>query len=162
MGDEHPHDHGGDGCFRSLWRAAATEPGERAFDNPSAWQELKAGSVSGPFDDFKGPVAEFGEGIPQVGSVIDAVGKEVAQPGKQLVDGLDDEPGAIAILDIGGVDLGADQQTASIGHNVALTAPSLRWGRLLTFLAASPGSRRCRARGQAPPRGPPASVVLTD
>ena len=78
------------------------------------------------------------------------------------MDGLDDEPGAIAILDIGGVDLGADQQTASIGHNVALTAPSLRWGRLVTLLAASPGSRLCRARGQAQPRGPPLSVVLTD
>ena len=59
---------------------------------------MKAGSVSGAFDDFDGPVTEFDEGIPQVRSIIDAVGKEVAQPGKQLVDGLDDEPGAIAIL----------------------------------------------------------------
>jgi hypothetical protein len=40
-------------------------------------------------------------------------------------------------LGIGGVHLGANQQTASIGHNMTLTAPSLRWGRLLTFLAAS-------------------------
>jgi hypothetical protein len=40
-------------------------------------------------------------------------------------------------LDIGGVRLGADQQTGSIGHNVTLTAPGLRWGRLLTFLPAS-------------------------
>ena len=37
------------------------------------------------------------------------------------MDGLDDEAGTIAILDIGGVHLGTDQQTASIGHNVALT-----------------------------------------
>src|SRR6266436_7448784 len=34
--------------------------------------------------------------------------------------------------------------------------------RPLTFLAASPGSRLRHARGQAPPRGPPLSVVLTD
>ena len=53
------------------------------------------------------------------------------------MDGLDDKLGTITILDIGGVHLGTDQQTASIGHNVTLTAPSLRWGRLLTFLAAS-------------------------
>jgi hypothetical protein len=58
----------------------------------------------------------------QTGAVVDAVGKEVAQPGKQLVDGLDDQHRPIAILDIGGVHLGTDQQTASIGHNVALTA----------------------------------------
>jgi hypothetical protein len=74
----------------------------------------------------------------------------MAQPGKQLVDGLNDEYGTIAILDIGGMHLGADQQTASVGDNVALAAPSLRRGRLLIFLAASY------------PRGPPLSVVLTD
>jgi hypothetical protein len=57
----------------------------------------------------------------------------VAQPGKQLVDRLDDQNRTIAILDIGAVHLGPNQQSASIGHNVSL-AP-------LTFLAASPGSR---------------------
>ena len=38
------------------------------------------------------------------------------------MDGLDDKLGTITILDIGGVHLGTDQQTASIGHNVTLTA----------------------------------------
>ena len=37
----------------------------------------------------------------------------------KLVDGLDHQHGTIAILDIGGMPLGTDQQTASIGHNVA-------------------------------------------
>ena len=130
-------------------------------------EQLKSGRVSGAFDNLDGPLTEFGEGVAQIGAVIDTVGEEMAQPRKQLVDGLDDKPGTIAILDIGGVDiggvyLGPDQQTASIGDNVALSAPGLRRGRLLTFLAASLGSRLCRARGQAPPRGPPLSVVLTD
>jgi hypothetical protein len=53
----------------------------------------------------------------------------VAQPGKQRVDRLDDQHRAIAILDIGGVDLGTDQQTSRVGHNVAV--------RPLIFLAAS-------------------------
>jgi hypothetical protein len=57
-----------------------------------------------------------------VGAVIDAVGEEMTQPGKQLVDGADDKPGTVAILGIGGVHLGANQQTASIGHNMTLTA----------------------------------------
>jgi hypothetical protein len=30
----------------------------------------------------------------------------MTQPEKQVVDGLDDNPGAIAILDVGGMDLG--------------------------------------------------------
>jgi len=41
----------------------------------------------------------------------------MTQPGKQLVDGRDDQSGTVAILDIGGVHLGADQQTANISHN---------------------------------------------
>ena len=98
----------------------------------------------------------------QTGAVVDAVGKEATQPGKQLVDGLNDQHSPIAILDIGGMHLGTDQQTASIGHNVALPPPAFAGAGSLTFLAASPGSRLCRARGQAPPRGPPLSVVLTD
>ena len=56
----------------------------------------------------------------QTGAVVDAVGKEPAQPGKQLVNRLNDQNRPIAILDIGGVHRGTDQQTASIGHNVTL------------------------------------------
>jgi hypothetical protein len=132
------------------------------FDDPSAWQQLKAGIVTGGFDNVDGPVTEFGEGVTQAGAVVDAVSEEMAQPREQLTDGRDDEPGTTAILDIGRVHRGTDQQTASIGHNVALAAPGLRRGGPLTLLAASPRSWLCRARGQAQPRGPPLSVVLAD
>jgi hypothetical protein len=82
--------------------AVSVEPSEGSFDDPSLWQQLKSGRVSGAFDNLDGPLAEFGEGITQIRAVIDTVGEEMAQPGKQLVDGLDDKPGIIAILDIGG------------------------------------------------------------
>src|SRR5882762_9787668 len=111
--------------------AVAIEPSQGPFDDPAPRQQLKADSVSGAFDDLDGPLAEFGESFGQVGAVVDTVGEEMAQPGKQLVDGLDDQHGTIAILDIGGVHLGADQQTASIGHNVALTPFDLL-GRIVT------------------------------
>ena len=48
---------------------------------------------------------------------------------------LNDQHGTITILDIG-VHLGTNQQTTSIGHNVALTPPACGAGSL-TFLAAS-------------------------
>jgi hypothetical protein len=35
-----------------------------------AWQQLKAGGVSGAFDDLDGPLAEFGERLTQVGAVL--------------------------------------------------------------------------------------------
>src|SRR5438132_10899962 len=102
--------------------AVAIEPSQGPIDDPAPRQQLKADSVSGAFDDLDGPLAEFGESFGQVGAVVDTVGEEMAQPGKQLVDGLDDQHGTIAILDIGGVHLGADQQTAGIGHNVSSRA----------------------------------------
>ena len=54
--------------------AVSIEPSERPFDDPSAWQQLKASSLSRAFDDFDGPVAEFDEGVTQAGAIIDAVG----------------------------------------------------------------------------------------
>jgi hypothetical protein len=48
------------------------------------------------------------------------------------------------------MDDGPDQPAAGIGDDVALAAPVLQRGRLLIFLPVSN------------PRGPPASVVLTD
>jgi hypothetical protein len=71
--------------------AVSIEPSKGSFDNPSPWQQLKAGSVRGAFDDLDRPVAKLGQGVMQVGAVVDAVGEQVAQPGKQLVDRLDDQ-----------------------------------------------------------------------
>src|SRR5882724_2685168 len=102
--------------------AVAIEPSQGPFDDPAPRQQLKADSVSGAFDDLDGPLAEFGESFGQVGAVVDTVGEEMAQPGKQLVDGLNNQHGTIAVLDIGGVHLGTNQQTRSIGHNMTLAA----------------------------------------
>ena len=54
------------------------------------------------------------------------------------MDGLDDQHGPIAILDIGGMHLGADQQTAGIGHNVAFTPFDLL-GRIIPTRPAALG-----------------------
>src|SRR5260370_11455219 len=78
------------------------------------------------------------------------MGEEMAQPGEEIVNGFDNEQGAVAVLNISRVNLGADQEANRIGDDMALAAPSLRWGRLLTFLPASY------------PRAAPRPVVLTD
>ena len=114
-GDVDPGCGARDRSLEVLCQAAVSiEPCQGPFDNPSAREEMKARRLGGAFDDFDRPVAEFDESLAQIGAVVDAVGKEVAQPRKQVVDGFDDEPGAIAILDVGGVDGDADQQAGSI------------------------------------------------
>jgi len=106
-GDVNPGFGAGDRSLEILGEAAVSiEPSEGSFDDPLTREQLKPSRVSGAFDDLDGPVAEFSEGLTQVGAVIEAVGEEMAKPGKQLMDGLDDELGPIAILDIGGVHRG--------------------------------------------------------
>jgi hypothetical protein len=92
------------------------------FDNPSVRQQLEAGGPSSALNDLDGPVTEGVESVTQVGTAVGAIGKEMAKPRKQLIDRFDDQAGAIAILDIGGVDFGTDQQTAGIGDNMALAS----------------------------------------
>ena len=81
-------------------------------------------------------MVQFGKSAAQIGAIVDAVGEQMAQPRKQLVDGLDDQHRPIAILDIGGVHLGTDQQTARIGHNMALAAFDLL-GRIVASRPAA-------------------------
>jgi hypothetical protein len=84
---------------------------------------MKANSLSGAFDDLDRPMAEFAKGVMQ-----DAVGEQIAQPGKQLMDGVDEQHRPIAILDIGGVHLDTDQQTAGVSHDVSLAPFDLLGG----------------------------------
>src|SRR5215472_8166863 len=62
----------------------------------------------------------------------------MAQPGKQVMDGLDDNPCAIAILDIGRMNHDTHQQAGSVGHDMALTAFDFL-GRIITSWSAAFG-----------------------
>src|SRR5271167_3626280 len=78
-GDVNPRFGARDRSLEILCQAAVSiEPSQGSFDDPAARQQLKAGSVSGAFDDLDGPLAEFGECLTQVGAVVDAVGEEMA------------------------------------------------------------------------------------
>src|SRR5215469_8618831 len=69
---------------------------------------------------------------------IGAVGEEVAQPWEEVVNGLDDEGCAIAVLHIGRVDRSADHQADGIGHDMALATLDLL-GRIVAAWSAALG-----------------------
>ena len=150
-GQEEPSLGAGDGGLEILGKAAvAVEPGEGTLDDPAAGQEFEADSVLRSLDDLDRPLAELGKGSLELWAGISAISEEVAQPWEQRAYRFDHEHCAVTVLHIGRVDLGADQQAARIGDDMAFAPPSFRWGRLCIFLPASY------------PLGPPLSVVLTD
>ena len=81
VGDEEPGLSGSDGFFPILCEpSTSSEPCERAFDDPSARQNLEALGVIGAFDDLHRPVADPVQGAAQFGSGVCAIGEQVAQP----------------------------------------------------------------------------------
>jgi len=121
MCDQQPSLSAFDGFLPILCQsAAATEPGERAFDNPPAWQYLEAFGGVRPFDDLQRPASEADKGTPQLWSGIATIREHVAQLWGLAAE-LGEDPGrAIPILDIGGVDLAGDQIAAGVSDDVTL------------------------------------------
>jgi hypothetical protein len=121
----------------------AIEPGERPFDHPPAGKHDEAANVS--FDDLDRPAAESGESLGQFVPGIGTIGEEVAQPGEEIVNGFDNERGAIAVLNIGGVNLGADEEANRIGDDMALASfdfPDYRLSSAMK-LGYKPGTCGC-------------------
>ena len=109
--------------------AASAEPGEGALDHPAARQDLEALGGSDRLMISRVQLADAAQRVPELVAGIAAIGEDMAQPGEALADRLQHIDGAVAVLDVGGVDDERDQQAAV----------SVRMWRLrpLIFLPAS-------------------------
>jgi hypothetical protein len=83
-------------------------------------------------------LAEFGERVQKLVAEVGAIGEDVAQAREEVVNGLDDEWRAIAVLHISRVDRDADQQAGGIGHDMSLAAFDLL-GRIVAARPAALG-----------------------
>ena len=91
--------------------AAAIEPSDGAFDDPAFVQDHKSADPIGTFDDFNVEMREnFCKRFRKLRSLISAIGEECLQEGKHPKQGPDDENAAVAILDIGRMHDGVEQQ----------------------------------------------------
>ena len=119
MGDQHPCLCALDGFLPiACQSAAATEPCEGAFDDPSPGQHLEALGSVGPLDDLHRPASEVGEGAPQFRPGIAAIREHMAQTQSLAAEPGKDPGRAVTILDIGRMDLACDQVAAGIGDDV--------------------------------------------
>src|SRR3954454_9250169 len=139
---EHQADHGeGAHRFGALGQflvvlgqaAPAAEPAERSFNDPSLRQHHEAGG-SGDAPDEDQRQAEPETGDQDGDAVVDAVGEHDLEPAVEVLDLLQQIPGAVGVLDIGGMDDDAQQQSQGIDRDMALASLDL----LGSIVAARP------------------------
>jgi hypothetical protein len=91
--------------------AAAIEPSDSAFDDPSFGDDLEADCIIGSLDDFNVEVREaFCDRVGELRSLIAAVSKQFVQERKHPEQRRHHENATIAILDVGWMDDGVQQQ----------------------------------------------------
>ncbi len=90
---------GFDEAFEILGHSPVTpDPGEGAFDHPSAGQNLKAGVVIAAFDDTQFPRSDLVERSFELRSLIAAIGPDELQKGEAFANGLERIGSTVAIL----------------------------------------------------------------
>ena len=92
------------------WSAPAAEPTESPLHHPPPWQQDEAGGAGdAPDDDQRQAEQEAGE---QDGdAVVDAVGEHRLQPRVEPLQSPQQVTGAVGVLDVGGMNPDAEQQT---------------------------------------------------
>ena len=93
-------------------------------------------------DDFQRELAHLSQCASQLRPDIAAISKDMAQPRPALEDGFHDRRRAVTVLNVGGVDDEADQQTEHVDDDIALASHDLLAGVKTTYSAAFGGLDR--------------------
>ena len=112
---------------------------DRALDDPAFWQNDEAFDLIAALDDLGFEVGRDSRlGFLELRPLIAGVGKELLQERIHACQGRKKQNAAIAILDIGGVNDGVQQQTLRIYENMALLALDLLARIISRWIDAGP------------------------
>jgi hypothetical protein len=127
---EHDSDHGeayeGDGfagmTFEVLGETAAVaDPGKGPFDDPAFGQDDEAMEI-GALDDFQLPRTGPGDRLGHFQPLVAAIGVDALDEGEGTAGLAQHGGGAVAILNIGGMDDDAQEEAKGIDEDVALAS----------------------------------------
>jgi len=146
--------------------AAAIEPGDGAFDNPSLWLNNKALGIIRAFDDLDHEAARrLGQAISEDRSRIGAIGEQLAQERELPEQRGQHEDASVAALNIDGSHQRVQHQAQRVDQDVTLLALDQFAGIKAVWVdARAPFPRFSRSgyRSRRPsdlPRGPPARGI---
>ncbi len=103
--------------------AAAVEPGDGAFDDPTPGLDDEAFDPIGSLDDLGLDMGQdAGQGAAKDRPLIGAVGEQFPEKGKQTEQCRQQLEAAVAILNVGGGDDAVQQQALGVDQNMPLLA----------------------------------------
>jgi hypothetical protein len=106
--------------------ATAVEPGDGAFDNPAPGQDDEPLCRIGALDDRDADLAaDAAQSVLELRSLVAAVGIELEQERMQAEQRAHQQHAAVAVLEVGGMHEGMEQQTLRIDEEVTLLALDL-------------------------------------
>ena len=106
--------------------AAAIEPGDGALDDPSLGQDHKSFDLIRAFDDLDFDARQHpSQGVVEGGTLIGRIGKQLGQERMQPEHRGEQQDAAVAILDVGGMNNGVQQQAQRIYEKMAFLALDL-------------------------------------
>lgn len=102
--------------------ATAADPGERALDDPALGKHDETMQLVA-FDDLDRPSPGFGESRRQLRPLIAGVGEDALDEGEQAAGSpVEDQPGAIAVLQVSRMNDDVQQEAERIDKNVPFAA----------------------------------------
>jgi hypothetical protein len=105
--------------------ATATDPGERAFDDPAFGENDEAMQL-GALDDLDGPGAGPDQGGGQLRSLVVGVGKDAFDEREQTARAtVEDQRRAVAVLHVGRMRHGVQQEPERVDQNMPLATLDL-------------------------------------
>ena len=103
--------------------ATPIEPSNRAFDDPTFWEDDETLGPIGTFDDFDVELGQdFANGLVKDRALVGAVGEQLLQERKQAKQRAQQKNASVAILNVGGMHDGMQQQSLGVDENVPLLA----------------------------------------
>src|SRR3981081_4316849 len=101
--------------------AAALEPGDSALEDPGLGEDDEAVGLIGAFDDFDvEPMQRPSRGVLELRPLITAIGIELEQEWEPAEQAAQQQCPAIAILNVGRMNDGVQQQTLRVYQKMAL------------------------------------------
>ena len=131
---EHDADHGepdegGDGARISLeitrQAAIAANPGQGSFDDPALGQDDELVQFVA-LDDLEHPTTGAGSRSRGAGSLITGIGEDALDEGEKAAGAsIENQPGPVAVLNVGGMDDDVQQKADCIDKDMALAPGDL-------------------------------------